>query len=605
MTASIYLNLGSGIALIAVIVYAWLRHLASGKAGEHPLTVVRRHAWWTAFIALFASGTLGLSGIWNVDVGSSSPAALPVQDIWDHVPQALAPGLWLGAIYLLGQFTWPRQVGSRRSASLKVRRLTDYLPRVLTAVFAGSTLVAAGVMAWAWNTPGTASVLTLTGNDGGRVIVESQSGSTPGSGTVNTDYTALGNLPGNQIAPLLLVGLLVVVAAVLLMLFVITSRPSLSVLDPEEDTTLRTLWMNRLLRTGVMVSAGFAAATLQYVNFAREQRDAVALLSDPATTPHPAGGVVVVASGIWLLLMGLLMLFWPAPALTSPMDTTGLPGSHSPGYRAAMMVLTAVQFVVVLVLLIAGTGASLMLTEGGTQSQSVLTEVGVDGVPVQTLIESSTPSGFAGFATPALTMLILALLYYALHYGVAAWIAYKLCDGRTPSARVKRVLPRWFMITNAAMLAAALIVVALFAIDGASVGTLSAWWLAALLVVVALIGTGIMVFTQINGPLLLGSGREDATLRIIVAHRAIRVIGGMSLICIGLISDAFTSAGPLLTGIIGAQPAYDESGLSTPTAIILVLLGILWCILPAATVGQRHANSLLKSPESVQGNKTR
>ncbi|GAA4361745.1 hypothetical protein [Paeniglutamicibacter cryotolerans] len=607
MTTSLYLNLGLSIALVAAIVYAWLRHLSSGRGREHPLLVVRRHAWWTAFIALFASGTLGLPSIWTIDGAGTSASSIPAQDIWVHVPQALGPGLWLGAIYLLGQFTWPRQVGSARSASLRIRRMTNYVPRTLAAVFAGSVLVAAGVMAWAWGTPGTPNTATATGADGVRFILGPGYGNTPGFNDMDTEYGALGNLPGNQIAPLLLTGLLVLVAAVITMLFVITSRPALSVLDAEEDATLRTLWMNRLLRTGVLVAIGYAAAAVQFVGFAQEQRETLAAL-ESASPARIAEGLVFLPGSIAvgaLLVTALAMLFWPAPALSAPADAEDLAGGASPGYRVAMTLLTATQFVAILVLLVAGTAATFAVSGTTTRSEVMVSEMGPDGQQVQHLIETTPEVPFAGFLTPATLLLVLVVLYYILHFSVVSWIGFRLCDGRTTRAAVQPLLPRWFLITNAAMLVAALIAVALYALGGTTAGAVSAWWLAAMLAITALIGAGLYRLAQITGPLLLGNGREDVTLRIIIAHRAVRVAGGLSLICIGILSSALDHAGPMLAPLSGNPALLQTDGNPTAVTIVFSVLGVLWCFLPAATVGTRHAESLLGTGSAAKQAGTR
>lgn len=94
-------TLGLGLAISAALLYMLLRFVVATPKSANVSEAVSQHAFWTALIAFFASGTSGLANLWaNPDPQASAPA-----DVTAMIMHAASPGLWLGVVYILGQFT--------------------------------------------------------------------------------------------------------------------------------------------------------------------------------------------------------------------------------------------------------------------------------------------------------------------------------------------------------------------------------------------------------------------------------------------------------------------------------------------------------------------
>ncbi len=254
MTAFSIFSGASAVGIAIAILYFFLRLLAGTPGQLEPRASASSHVFWTAVIAFFASTTSGLQdllvlhGPTLIETGTESQY---VQTDADQSAASMAltvaaPGLWLGLVYVLAQFTWPRPTTRVRQASLEARTLRDHLPPILASAFALMSVLAMAAVIWAWTSQGIAPIT-------GRDIVDPDTGEQASSSVDAVD----GLRPGAEAAPWLLAGLLLVLAATWLAALVIVRRRPLTGLSDDDNHTIRLIGLNRLLRTGILAVGGF------------------------------------------------------------------------------------------------------------------------------------------------------------------------------------------------------------------------------------------------------------------------------------------------------------------------------------------------------------
>ncbi|WP_372697029.1 hypothetical protein [Arthrobacter sp. JSM 101049] len=245
-----------GIAVGAALLYGFLRLQAHTPVSGDPRRSARSHALWTAVIAFFASSTSGLSALVHVAaptyVDDGQGSQWTSIDPAGHTTLGLAwvaasPGLWLGLVYVLAQFTWPRPNSRVRTASLEVRTLRDHLPRALAATLAVLSVLGLAAIAWAWSSPGVAPI---PGRD---VTTYDSTGDMIGS---ESTPAIDGLRAGTESGPWLLAALVVAVAATWIAALVIIRRHPLAGLSASDNRTIRLIGLNRLLRTAILVVGG-------------------------------------------------------------------------------------------------------------------------------------------------------------------------------------------------------------------------------------------------------------------------------------------------------------------------------------------------------------
>ncbi len=273
-----------GPFLLAVGLYLLLRWVIRAPGGGTTPVTVSQHSLWIGVIGWLASSLQSAGNAGILPAGSTSPQlATPA-----GILAALAwPVLGCLAVHAIGQLSYPGPQLPRRLATLEVRRVRDFLPRALSwtvlAVFTGSALV----IGWVATLPAYDAVpfSVLEGRD--------QTFSRVGGD---------GRIPGPVLAACLGAGWLALTLGTALVLTLITRRRQLEALDAAENDLLRTIAMNRLLRTVATVAAGLAAVA---GNFAARP--------DPATNAtswtNPAG---LAAFVVLLVMWG-----WAPPKLPS------------------------------------------------------------------------------------------------------------------------------------------------------------------------------------------------------------------------------------------------------------------------------------------------
>ncbi|MFF1250945.1 hypothetical protein ACFVYC_00400 [Pseudarthrobacter sp. NPDC058329] len=264
--------------LLAAGVYVLLRWVIREPRGGASAATASQHSFWVGTMGWLASSLQPAGNAGILPAGSAAPAMTP-----GSIVTALAwPVLGCLAVHAIGQLSYPGPRLPRRLATLEVRRVRDFLPRPLAwtvlAVIAGAALQ----IFWTSTLPGFAPV---------------PYGSSPDSVHGHTAHGGDGRVPGIALASYLGSALLVLVAGTWLVLQLITRRRQLEPLNARENDLLRTIAMNRLLRTVATIAAGLAA-----------------IAGNHAARPEPSAG-----SGAWTNAAGaaglavLLVMWWWAP----------------------------------------------------------------------------------------------------------------------------------------------------------------------------------------------------------------------------------------------------------------------------------------------------
>lgn len=271
----------------AVVLYIILRWVVwEPRMGASPETV-SQHALWVGVIGWMTSSLQGAMNIGIIPANSvTSPLISPPLTAPETILPALAwPVLGTLGVHALGQLSYPRPRGPRRKASLQVRHLRDFLPLPLAWTTLAIFTAAAAYIAWAATLP------AFDAMPYGTVAEDPQ-----GYGTVGGD----GRIPGITLAAWLGGALAVLAAGTWLVLLLIARRRQLEQLTEHDNSLLRTIAMNRLLRTVATVASGLAVIAGNYV-----------------ARPNPAAG-----STSWTNFAGLAgvavllaMLVWAPPKL--------------------------------------------------------------------------------------------------------------------------------------------------------------------------------------------------------------------------------------------------------------------------------------------------
>jgi hypothetical protein len=227
--------------LLASGVYLLLRWVIRAPGGGTSAVTVSQHALWIGVIGWLASSLQSAGNAGILPAGSTAPVLATPTSILG----ALAwPILGCLSVHAIGQLSYPGPQLPRRSATLELRRVRDFLPRGLAwtvaAIFAGAALQIGYVAVL----PAYDAVPYGTFQEG------------PDSfRSIGGD----GRIQGSVLAACLGAGWLVLGLGAALVLMLINRRRQLEALNAAENDLLRTIAMNRLLRTVATVAAGLAA----------------------------------------------------------------------------------------------------------------------------------------------------------------------------------------------------------------------------------------------------------------------------------------------------------------------------------------------------------
>jgi hypothetical protein len=274
-----------GPAIAALLVYAVLRWVIwTPGAGTSPQSVAE-HGLWVGVIGWLASS---LQGAMTLGIIPANPStAVAVVNAETIVPALAWPVLGCLTVHALGQISYPGPRRMRRAAVLSVRRIKDFLPRRLALTTAAIFVSAAAAIARTATLPGFAAVAPTRVSDGEYSYYN-------GGGD--------GRIPGPEVATWLGGALLVLAVGTWLVLWLIARRRQLESLDAADNAVLRTIAMNRLLRTVSTVAAGLAVIAGNF-----------------ASRPDPAEGLTSWTnfSGLAATVVLLVMWWWRPPRLAA------------------------------------------------------------------------------------------------------------------------------------------------------------------------------------------------------------------------------------------------------------------------------------------------
>lgn len=273
--------------VVAVATYLALRLFVWNQAAAKSLEHIRKHALWTGIIAWVLSSLAGAAqaGIYDPDQVQNNP--------WSTIPwiALVAPVVAVVGVHAIGQASWPAPKSAKRVAVLEYRRVLDYVQPALGCTVLGVFAVTAAALPFLFFAPEFISANGVILGETGQSI-----------------STRHGRVPGHVLATALAAALAILVAGTLLVMRLIASRRSLEALSPEQNTTLRVIGMNRLLRVSATVAAGLAAIAGNY-------------LSQPAPGSDTTSWVNWL--GVLNALVLIAMLLWKTPFLDTPTDDAG------------------------------------------------------------------------------------------------------------------------------------------------------------------------------------------------------------------------------------------------------------------------------------------
>lgn len=381
--AEMLVLIGTVGVIAAVVVYFYVRLVRWAPRQEKSLEYVRKHALWTGAIAWALSSLAGAAnaGVYPADRFDAANNPWGVISLFP----IFAPVLAVLAVHAIGQMTWPAPKAAKRVAVLEFRRVRDYVEPALGWTVLGIfalTAIAVGVLFFA---PGFDAPAPPATDGGGNISLN-------------------GRVPGYVLATTLGTALLVLSIGTWAVMRLVASRRSLEHLDHEQNTTLRVIGMNRLLRVSATVASGLVFAAGNFM-------------------AQPAPGSLATSWTNWLGLTNIVvliaMLLWKPPFLDAEAPDSAyntLFGNkpsqslaHDDGPAAARLVDSGTPAVVMAALVGALIGALLISWLGGLG--------------------------------PMIVGIVFILLAYA---GLEILLRRNYATPGTPRARLEKVLP-WAM----------------------------------------------------------------------------------------------------------------------------------------------------------------
>ena len=457
-----------GPLLAAAVVYGVLRWVVwAPRTGSSPASV-SEHALWVGVIGWLASS---LQGAMNVGIIPANPSAGSALTSAGTVLPALAwPVLGCLAVHALGQVSYPGPRRMRRQAVLSVRRIRDFLPRRLALTTAAIFLTSAAAVARTAALPGFAAVAPTQFSDG-------QSSYFNGGGD--------GRIPGPDVALWLGGAMVVLAGGTGLVLWLIATRRQLESLDAADNAVLRTIAMNRLLRTVATVAAGLAAIAGNF-----------------AARPDPALGMTSWANpeGLACTVVLLIMWWWRPPRLAAA--GLGARNMPEPGIATGRQ-HPAARLVSSLGALL-GLAAAVPLLAGAFLSQALL---------------AAASYGFAGFvalmAVPVLLVIAAGELLLQHNYG----------HPDAPRSWPRQPVSPALLTTAVLALLVFLVVLTVTALGQARLAEGPGWAPAGLLTAgVCAVALPVLLLARRRQGVADAPAGLDSALRAITVHRVVRTL---------------------------------------------------------------------------------
>lgn len=457
-----------GLSLGAMVVYIVLRWVSHDPATGTSAASLSNHALWVGIIGWVASS---LQGAMNLGIIPANPSAAPYPRVTEAVVLALAwPVLGCLAVHAVGQLSYPGPQQARRRTVLSVLRIRDFLPRRLALVTGGIFVAAGALIAVVAMLPGFDAVPAVTVNDGAVPLLLG-----------GRD----GRIPGLELAAWLGAALVVLAGGTVLVLLLIAGRRQLEALDAADNATLRSIAMNRLLRTVATIAAGLGVIAGNY-----------------ATHPDPAAVSTgwVNPAGLAGMAVLLVMFCWRPPTLAASLlgpDNRPVEGLRSGQHPAARLLSSLGP--------LHAAAAGLPLVVGAFV---------LSGPAAETF-----ELGWAVFATVA------AVASSAVLAAGELVLRHNYGDAGVPRSQPRRTVGPAMLTTAVLALVAFLLALAITAIGQSSLGGAADWLpIAGLAAVGAAASLPVALLARFrrsvpNGP--------DAALRAVTVHRAVRTLSSL------------------------------------------------------------------------------
>ncbi|SCB78434.1 hypothetical protein GA0061083_0710 [Pseudarthrobacter enclensis] len=517
--------------LLAAGVYLLLRWVIWHPHHPGSAAVAAKHALWVGIIGWLVSSLQPAAKAGMIPVPGSR-AALSTPELLT----ALAwPVLGCLAVHAIGQLSYPGPQLPHRQASLDVRRVRDFIPRRLAWTVFALFIAAAAQIAW---------TATLPGFDPQLYVPRPE----PSGGYVY--YGGDGRVPGADLAVPLGGALLVLAAGTFAVLVLIARRRRLEALGTEDNGLLRTIAMNRLLRTVATIASGLAAIAGSHSS-----------LPDPAD----ATGSWFNPAGLVNLAVLLAMWWWQPPRLSS--GVTGTRPAARPDPQPATR-------------LVASIGPALGVA-------AVLPVVAAALIPGVLTNHAALFVALAALAVLAVVTAGEVLLGH--NYGI---------DGEARNWPRQAVSPAMFTTCVAAAAVLAGVVVAVAARQS-ELGAPPSWpvtvWSTA--AVVACAAVPVLVIRRRRGVGSLVPGL-DAALRAISLHRVVRTLAALLLAQAG---SLLMSAGPGLQRFSppGPDPTAALWQFASGGGVILAAAGVVIAVIPVRGIAARQKGTAPRSRQAV------
>jgi|GEM_PF-3989967 len=256
-----------GMALAgAAILFLLLRRMVSASPQGATQATTAKHSLTVGVLGWMASSLAGSASFGEVPQAQFGPAPWML-----FVPVVLVLG-----IHALGQWSYPGDRRSVRTADIQPRQLRDFLPKPLTVVTMLVFLISQLLIL---------STLRFSG-------MAPREDPSPGA------VPHPGRLPGPEVAAWLGGALLLLAAGTFAVLLLIAHRHQLAGLSQRENSYLRTLSMNRLLRTSATIASGLGAIAAGFAGM---------------KMPGFTAGSELSPGAVFNVLVLLVMWRWPVP----------------------------------------------------------------------------------------------------------------------------------------------------------------------------------------------------------------------------------------------------------------------------------------------------
>ncbi|MFP3460228.1 hypothetical protein R5O87_05185 [Arthrobacter globiformis] len=534
-----------GPLLAAVGIYGLLRWVVWAPGGGNSPKSVSDHALWVGVIGWLASTLQGAANAGIIPLNPQTPSLQQPGDILGALAWPIAGCL---GVHALGQLSYPGPRSSRRLATLAVRRVRDFLPRKLAWTTLGIFATSAAAIAWAAMQPAYRALPYTS----------------PPYGEAGPLVGGDGRIAGTELAVCLAAALLLLAAGTLLVLWLISRRRQLEALDAGDNVLLRTMAMNRLLRTVSTVAAGLASIAANY-----------AARPDPAVATEWINPVGLVA-----IVVLFVMWLWQPPRLAGVPNRKTRVRRASPSGQKNVRNLRGEKH----------PGAALSVSLGALLALAAV----APGVAVLFFLGTTNPARATVVSAVMAVCVLLAILagelLLARNYGdtsaVRRWPVQPVAPGLLTAAIIGTLVLAVVMVMTAVGEAA------LRSGTPVAPGWITTAVAAAAVAITAVPAT--LAVRRRRGIVTSDDGL-DAALRAVTLNRIVRTLAAFLLAQAG---GLLISGSRALGALLGMQtvPAEAWEGAAAATGYVLLAAAAVLSLIRVTAFGPRSAQAARHAP---------